>query len=82
MPPTDKPLVEWLRSQPGVVSHTVAVGRFKDDKLLCVGFIQSRNLAGQPPFPDLDGQTPRLGYAGADGPFRDAADRSRRLSAE
>jgi hypothetical protein len=77
MPPNDKTLIEWLRAQPGVVSHTVAVGRFEDGKLLYISFIQSRSLAGQPPFPDLNGNIGRLGYTESDGPFRDAADRSR-----
>ena len=80
MPPTDKALIEWLRAQPGVVPHTVAVGRFEGGKLLYMSFIQVRHLAGQPPFPDLDGHVGELGYAESDGPFRDAADRSRTIT--
>jgi hypothetical protein len=82
MPANDKALTEWLRSQPGVVPHTVAIGRFDGGKLLYVGFIQSRNLAGKPPFPDLNGHVGGLGYAESDGPFRDAADRSRTITME
>jgi hypothetical protein len=82
MPPNDKALTEWLRSQPGVVPHTVSIGRFEDGKLLYVGFVQCRNMAGQPPFPDLEGHVGSLGYAHSDGPFRDAADRSRTITIE
>jgi len=77
MPPNDKALIEWLRAQPGVVPIAVAVGRFEGGKLLYISFIQTRRADGQPPFPDLNGNIGRLGYTGSDGPFRDAADRSR-----
>jgi hypothetical protein len=80
MPPNDKALMEWLRSQPGVIPHLVAIGRFDDGKLLYVSFTMSQNLAGQPPFPDLNGQVSSLGYTGSDGPFRDAADRTRTIT--
>jgi hypothetical protein len=82
MPPDDKALIEWLRSQPGIVSHTVAIGRFEDGKLLYILFIQSRSLSGRPPFPDLNGNVGRLGYMESDGPFRDAEDRSRTITME
>jgi hypothetical protein len=82
MPPSDRALIEWLRCQPGIVPHTVAIGRFDDGKLLYVTFIQSRSLAGQPPFPDLNGQITCFGYTGSDGPFRDAADRSRVIAVD
>jgi hypothetical protein len=77
MPANDKALYEWLRAQPGVIPRLVAIGRFEDGKLLYVSFTMSRNLAGQPPFPDLDGEVGKLGYTESDGPFRDSADRSR-----
>jgi hypothetical protein len=77
MPPNDRDLEEWLRSQPGVIPHNVMIGRFDDGKLLYVSFMMSRNLAGQPPLPDMNGQVARLGYIGADGLFRDSEDRSR-----
>ena len=80
MPPNDKALVEWLRSQPGVIPHHVAIGRFDNGKLLYVSFTMSRSLAGQPPFPDLNGHVSSLGYTGSDGPFRDSADRSRAIT--
>jgi hypothetical protein len=80
MPPNDKALIEWLRSQPGVIPHLVAIGRFDDGKLLYVSFIMSRSLAGQPPFPDLNGQVSSLGYIDSDGPFRDSADRTRSIT--
>jgi hypothetical protein len=83
MPPNDKALADWLRSQPGVVPHTVAIGRFEQGgKLLYVRFLQSRNMAGEPPFPDLDGRVSALAYAESDGPFRDASDRSRAITME
>jgi hypothetical protein len=83
MPPNDKALIDWLRSQPGVVPHTVAIGRFEEGgRLVFVGFIQSRNLAGEPPFPDLNGQVKNLGYTGSDGAFHDSVDRTRTITME
>jgi hypothetical protein len=82
MPLNDKALMEWLRSQPGVIPHLVAIGRFEDGKLLYVSFTMSRSLAGQPPFPDLNGHVSSFGYTGSDGPFRDSADRSRGITDE
>ncbi len=78
MPSDDSAFTDWLRSQPGVVPHTVSVGRFEEgDKLLYVSFIQSRSVAGEPPFPDLEGAARRLGYMEPDGPFRDSEDCNR-----
>jgi hypothetical protein len=73
LPVDDKPLCEWLKTQPGVVpDSTVSVTREgPDGKLLKVSFIQVRNLAGNPPFPGLDAACMRLGYSGPDSPFRD-----------
>ncbi len=82
MPADDKSLKKWLQSQPGVIARLVHIGRFEEGKLLYVSFTMSRNLAGQPPFPDLDGQVTRLGYTGSDGPFRDSADRSRSITTD
>jgi hypothetical protein len=76
LPPDDTPLREWLKTQPGVVPHTVGVTRGgSDGKLLKVVFLQSRNLAGNPPFPDLEAVCVTLGYGGPDAPFRGCADR-------
>jgi hypothetical protein len=81
MPADDKRLAEWLKAQPGVFGM-VGIGRFEEGgRLLFVSFSQSQNLAGEPPFPDLDGQAAALGYVGADGPFRDATDRTRAVPA-
>ncbi len=78
LPPDDEPLKAWLRAQPGIVPHTVAVGRFDpDEKLLVVMFTQVRNLANEPPLPDLDAACQRLGYGQPDGRFRDSEDRER-----
>jgi hypothetical protein len=77
-PADDEPLKEWLRRQWGVIPHLVAVGRFGDDKkLLVVTFSQVRNLAGEPPLPDLDAVCKELGYRNPDGRFRDSVDRER-----
>jgi hypothetical protein len=76
LPADDKALSAWLANQPGVVAHTVHIGRHGvGGRLLKVGFIQVRNLLGQPPFPDLESRAPDLGYEGLDGPFRDCVDR-------
>jgi hypothetical protein len=78
LPKDDASLEEWLKTVPGVVPHTVSVRRFGPGRtLLEVGFIQSRDLAEEPPFPDLDDACKGLGYAGQDGPFRDCKDRHR-----
>jgi hypothetical protein len=75
MPPNDKALIDWLKSQPGVVGG-MGVNRFEEDqKLLQIIFTMSQNFAGEPPFPNLDGIVPTLGYSGADGPFRDSVGR-------
>jgi hypothetical protein len=61
----------------GVVPRTVFVCREGPDRrLLAVTFIQSRNLAGSPPFPDLNGQCQALGYGSPESRFRDAQDRT------
>jgi hypothetical protein len=77
-PENDKAIKAWILSQPDIVSNTVCVGRFDDDKrLLAVCFTQVQNMAGEPPIPDLDAACKRLGYTNPDGPFRDSADRGR-----
>src|SRR5947209_7787355 len=77
LPTDDKALKAWLQAQPGVVSHTVHVGRDgADKKLVAVIFVQVRNMAGEPPVPDLDAACARLGYTGPDEPFR-PSDQSR-----
>jgi hypothetical protein len=78
LPDDDKALKSWIKEQPGVVPHTVWIGRFgPDKKLLSIMFIQVRNGAGKPPFPNLGAVCKELGYASPDGPLRDATDRGR-----
>lgn len=69
----DDRLTTWIQSQPGIVGHTVHVERVGGDgKTIRIFFIQSRNLAGDPPFPDLDGACDRLGYSSPVFKFRDS----------
>ena len=79
MPASDHALLMWLRAQPGIIAHTVSVDRLDDGTQLRVTFLQVRNLAGEPPFPDLDGRVGSMGYAQPDGPFRDSVDPHRAL---
>jgi len=83
LPPNDKALKKWLQDQPGIVPRLVAIGRFDPDKkLLCVTFVQVRNLAGRAPIPDVDAACERLGYLKPNGPFRDCIDRNKSFREE
>src|ERR1700730_16774664 len=76
LPKEDLALKEWLMSQPGIVPHTVTIRRFgPESRHLEIGFIQVRNLAGSPPFPNLEGECRMLGYGGMIATFRDCQDR-------
>jgi hypothetical protein len=71
LPADDEPLCRWLKAQPGVVPYLVSFSRGgPDGRLLKVGFTQTRNLAGEPPLPDLDAACARLGYRGPESRFR------------
>lgn len=72
LPADDARLIEWLQVQPGVVPHTVHINREGAQKRrLQVVFIQSRNLLGTPPFPDLERGCREMGYDGPAVRFRD-----------
>ena len=71
MPPDDEQLAEWLKAQPGVVDHTVHFHR-ADDGLWLI-YTQVRNLAGDPPPPDINRAATEFGYHGGQG-FRDSPD--------
>lgn len=71
-PIDDESLKRWLVQQPGVAKHTVSIER--NTKVLKVDFIQNRNLAGDPPIPDLVEQCRLLGY-GDNLLFRDVVPR-------
>jgi len=60
MPADDRLLEKWLKSQPGIVEHTVHTERA--GHALHVRFIMSRTLFGSPPFPDLSRACDGLGY--------------------
>jgi hypothetical protein len=76
LPADDERLEEWLKSQPGVIAHHVITRRTGPaGKTLKVGFLQVRNLAGEPPFPDLASTCAKLGYSGPNVKFRDCKDR-------
>ena len=67
LPPDDEALEAWLKSCPGV-SETASVER--EGKSLRVVFVQCRNIAGQPPVPDLDAKCESLGYTGHNAKFQ------------
>ena len=73
LPADDSQLTAWIQSRPGIVAHTVHVERVgENEKTIRVFFIQSRNLAGEPPFPDLDGACSRFGYSSPVYKFRNS----------
>src|SRR6266702_7532973 len=52
-PANDKALKAWIQGQPGILPHSVCVGRFEPDKkTLAVCFTQVQNIALEPPVPD------------------------------
>ena len=63
LPPDDKEFEVWLRRQPGVVEHTVHVSR--DDNIVEVLYIQSRNGFNEPPQLNLLAKFEEMGYKGA-----------------
>lgn len=71
-PGDDVPLVEWLKSQSGVVPHTVDVQRtaMRPPKLV-VSFIMQRNAWGRPRLPALADQARAFGYSLATPDFND-----------
>jgi hypothetical protein len=69
MPFSDVEVRRWLRSQPGVVEHTVFT--LRTNRTLKVRFIMSQDLTGHPTFPGLDEQCQVLGYRAASVGFRD-----------
>ncbi len=70
LPPDDDDLINWMRTQPGIIPHTVHVRR-TGNGLFEATFMQSRNLLGRPSFPDLEAACDRFGYKGTDVEFRD-----------
>jgi hypothetical protein len=73
LPPNDSQLTAWIQSQPGILARTVHVERVgSDGKTIRVFFLQSRNLAGEPPLPDLDTACNRVGSAAPVHGFRDS----------
>lgn len=60
LPQSDEELLAWIRKRPGVVEHTVHSRR--SGTHVEVGFIQVKNLFGQPSFPDLESKVTELGY--------------------
>lgn len=74
-PADDRELRQWLESQPGVVRGKVLIGREGPDKqVLRVMFTRTRNLAGEPPCPDLAAGCRALGYGGPEFIFQDSVD--------
>lgn len=78
LPKDDDLLVEWLKTQPGVVPHTVYAQRIGEKgSLLEVYLIQSTSVSRHPPFPDLDAKCAELGYERPDAAFRNCENRNR-----
>jgi hypothetical protein len=60
LPETDEGLAQWLKTQPGVVAHTVHLTR--EGSKVRVWFIMSQNLRWSPPMPNLSRQCHLMGY--------------------
>lgn len=60
-PSDDSGFDAWLKSQTGVVPHTVHVQRHDD--VLVLTFIMTQNSWRNPPFPDVENAASRLGYS-------------------
>jgi hypothetical protein len=72
LPADDHELEAWLKTEPGVVPHTVYVWRKKAaPKVVVVDFTMVKSEWGSPPFPDLEAACERLGYRGRVGKFKD-----------
>jgi hypothetical protein len=69
LPADDQAFEDWLKSQPGVVPHTVHL--YREGKRLNIFFIMTRDGWGRPAVPDLEGACRRLGYGGPHATFRD-----------
>jgi hypothetical protein len=63
LPPNDRELERWLRSQKGVLSHTVCVERH--GQTLRVIWIMTQSMNGSPPTPELERAWERLRYVNA-----------------
>ena len=63
LPPNDEALESWFKLQSGVVEHTVHIER--QGNVVHVMFITSRDLLGDPPFPNFQQQAATLGYRGS-----------------
>ena len=61
LPANDRELEQWLRNQPGVVSHTAHV--LRDGQVVRVSWIMTQDLAGKPHTPDLLPAWQRMGYS-------------------
>jgi hypothetical protein len=71
-PDNDEALERWLRTQPGVVEHTVHVARTPTTPpKLVLTFIMVQNCWLKPSFPDLKSIAIELGYAIDRDGFRD-----------
>lgn len=74
LPPDDNALAEWLKVQPGVVApHAVNIWRTNQN--ITVFFLMSRDLRGNPRFPDLESACKKMGYAGQLSLFTDCPQR-------
>lgn len=60
-PEDDVALGNWLKSQPGVVAHTVHVSR--QSKLLELSFVMTQNVWMNPPFPNVEQAASEFGYS-------------------
>jgi hypothetical protein len=61
MPADDKVLESWLKTQPGVLAHTVHIERQGND--IRAVFMLSKTIHGGAPPPDLSNTCDRFGYA-------------------
>ena len=78
-PPDDRPLEDWLRTQPGVVYGNVGQ-RKGEPNILVVSVTMVRDGWGRTPYPDLSAKCDELGYRGRKAPFRGSTRRDEGVS--
>ena len=70
VPPTDEPLVEWIKSHKGIYASFVNREKIGTRWAIKVYVGITHDGWGNPPFPKLESKCEELGYRGISGRFR------------